>query len=256
AAELGPADLLEHVGQGLAAAVAVRGGANSHAAIIARSVGLPLVVGVDPAVLDLPDGTALLVDAEVGVVVVDPAAAEVARADAASVRDGERRALLAAERWWTHATADGQPFELLCNVASDTEVRIGQDSGASGVGLLRTELPFVAADRWPTEADHRRALRPILSEAAGAPGTVRRAGRSACAATPGATRRPCRSCWAPAYGPSASPVPASTRPATACAASTPPPARDCSPRPCTCLTPTRSPPSSGPASPTPSPRPP
>src|SRR5439155_27055283 len=129
AAELGPADLLEHVGQGLAAAVAVRGGANSHAAIIARSVGLPLVVGVDPAVLDLPDGTALLVDAEVGVVVVDPAAAEVARADAASVRDGERRALLAAERGQPHVTADGQPFELLCNVASDTEVRIGRDSG-------------------------------------------------------------------------------------------------------------------------------
>ena len=173
AAELGPADLLEHVGQGLAAAVAVRGGANSHAAIIARSVGLPLVVGVDPAVLDLPDGTALLVDAEVGVVVVDPAAAEVARADAASVRDGERRALLAAERGQPHVTADGQPFELLCNVASDTEVRIGRDSGASGVGLLRTELPFLAADRWPTEADHRRALRPILTDAAGWPVTVR-----------------------------------------------------------------------------------
>jgi phosphoenolpyruvate-protein kinase (PTS system EI component) len=61
--EVGAADLLEWLGHGLVAVVAVRGGANSHAAIIARSTGLPLVTGVDPAVLDLPDGTRLLVDA-------------------------------------------------------------------------------------------------------------------------------------------------------------------------------------------------
>ncbi len=54
------------LGQGLAAAVAVRGGANSHAAIVARSAGLPLVIGVDPGVLDLPDGTSLLVEADAG----------------------------------------------------------------------------------------------------------------------------------------------------------------------------------------------
>src|SRR5204863_3702634 len=47
--ELGPADLLEHLGRGLVGAVAVRGGANSHAAIVARSVGVPLVTGVNPA---------------------------------------------------------------------------------------------------------------------------------------------------------------------------------------------------------------
>jgi phosphoenolpyruvate-protein kinase (PTS system EI component) len=173
AAELGPADLLEHLGQGLVAAVAVRGGANSHAAIVARSVGLPLVVGVDPEVLDLPDNTPLLVDADAGAVLADPPDAEVARAGDAATRDGRRRAVLAADRGRPHLTADGQPFGLLCNVASDTEVRVGRDSGAEGIGLLRTELPFVHYGRWPTGADHRRALRPILAEAAGWPVTVR-----------------------------------------------------------------------------------
>jgi multiphosphoryl transfer protein len=173
AGELGPADLLEHIGQGLVAAVAVRGGANSHAAIVARSAGLPLVAGVDQAVLNLPDGTALLVDADAGLVAADPAAAEVAAAHEAQVRDERRHAALAAERGQPHITVDGQPFELLCNVASDTEVRIGRDSGATGIGLLRTELPFLSASRWPTEADHRRALRPVLAEAAGWPVTVR-----------------------------------------------------------------------------------
>jgi phosphoenolpyruvate-protein kinase (PTS system EI component) len=173
AEELGPADLLEHLGQGLVAAVAVRGGANSHAAIVARSVGLPLVVGVGADVLDLPDGTALLVDADAGVVLADPPEADVTRAGHAATRAGRRRAMLAAERGLPHVTADGQPFTLRCNVASDTEVRVGRDSGAEGIGLLRTELPFVHFGHWPDEADHRRALRPILAEAAGWPVTVR-----------------------------------------------------------------------------------
>ncbi len=171
--ELGPADLLEHLGQGLVGAVAVRGGANSHAAIVARSIGLPLVMGVDPRILDVTDHTPLLIDANGGWVVTDPPHADVVRAYAASTRDEQRRTALAAERGRPHLTADGQPFTLLCNVASDTEVRAGRDAGATGVGLLRTELPFLDTGRWPTEADHRRSLRPILAEAAGWPVTVR-----------------------------------------------------------------------------------
>ena len=170
---LGPADLLEHLGQGLVGAVAVRGGASSHTAVVARSVGLPLVTGVDAGVLDLMDGASLLVDADAGVVVADPSGAEVARAGDSLVRDGQRRAVLAADRGRPHVTADGQPFELLCNVASDTEVRIGRDSGAEGIGVLRTELPFLQSRQWPGEAEHRRALRPVLAEAAGWPVAVR-----------------------------------------------------------------------------------
>jgi phosphoenolpyruvate-protein kinase (PTS system EI component) len=173
AAELGPADLLEHLDHGLVGAVAVHGGANSHAAIVARSIGLPLVTGVDAGILDLADHTPLLVDADGGCVVTDPPHADVVRAYAAATRDEQRHAALAAERGLPHVTADGEPFTLLCNVASDTEVRTGRDARATGVGLLRTELPFLDTERWPTEADHRRSLRPILAEAAGWPVTVR-----------------------------------------------------------------------------------
>ncbi|GIF74666.1 putative PEP-binding protein [Asanoa siamensis] len=173
AAELGPADLIEHLGGGLVGAVAVRGGANSHAAIVARSVGLPLVMGVDPEVLDLPDATDLLVDADAGAVVAEPSPAEVARTEVASAREVERRGRLAAERGLPHVTADDQPFGLYANVSSDVEVRLALDSGAIGSGLVRTELQFMEADRWPSEADHRRVLAPLLAEAAGRPVTVR-----------------------------------------------------------------------------------
>jgi dihydroxyacetone kinase phosphoprotein-dependent L subunit len=173
AAEIGPVDLLEGVGNGLVGAVTAGGGANSHAAIVARSIGLPLVGGVDPAVLDLPDGTLLLVDADAGVVMADPAESDVARVTAAEARQEDRRMLLAADRGLPHVCADGTPFVLLCNVASDIEVHRGRDSGAEGIGLLRTELPFLDADRWPGGADHRRTLRPIMAGAAGWPVTVR-----------------------------------------------------------------------------------
>ncbi|MEV4535905.1 putative PEP-binding protein [Asanoa sp. NPDC049518] len=173
ATDIGPADLIDHLGGGLVGAVAVRGGANSHAAIVARSVGLPLVTGIDPEVLDLPDATDLLVDADAGTVVAEPSATEVARTEAATAHEVERRGRLAAERGLPHATADGQPFGLYANVASDVEVRLALESGAIGSGLVRTELEFLEADRWPSEADHRRTLAPLLADAHGRPVTVR-----------------------------------------------------------------------------------
>jgi phosphoenolpyruvate-protein kinase (PTS system EI component) len=173
AVEIGPADLLDHIGVGLVGGVAVRGGANSHAAIVARSVGLPLVTGVHPGLLDVPDHTSLLVDGDAGLVVADPPDEDVARADAAAARTARRRQQFASVRGRPALTADAVPFTLSCNVGSDAEVRAGRDSGADGIGLLRTELPFLDVDRWPTEAEHRRALRPVLAEASGWPVTVR-----------------------------------------------------------------------------------
>jgi phosphoenolpyruvate-protein kinase (PTS system EI component) len=173
AAEIGPADLLEHLDAGLVAAAAVRGGANSHAAIIARSVGVPLVTGVDPALVDLADHTPLLVDGDAGVVVVAPRAGEAARAGAEAARAARREAGYATERRRPHRTADGVAFTLWCNVASDVEARRGRDAGAEGIGLFRTELPFLDARGWPTPAAHRRALVPVFAAAAGWPVTVR-----------------------------------------------------------------------------------
>ncbi|HCT81111.1 MAG TPA: hypothetical protein DGT23_31990, partial [Micromonosporaceae bacterium] len=173
AAEIGPVDLLESVGNGLVGAVTVRGGANSHAAIVARSIGLPLLGGVDSSVLDVPDDTPVLIDADAGVVMAHPGALDVARIIEAGDREEDLRRRLAADRGLAHVCADETPFVLLCNVASDVEVHRGRDSGAEGIGLLRTELPFLEADRWPDVSDHRRTLRPMIAEALGWPVTIR-----------------------------------------------------------------------------------
>jgi phosphoenolpyruvate-protein kinase (PTS system EI component) len=68
---------------------------------------------------------------------------------------------------------DGSRVTVLANVASAAEVRAALDAGAEGVGLVRTELLCLDAARWPTEAEHRHALRPVLSPLAGRVTTVR-----------------------------------------------------------------------------------
>ena len=181
--EVDPADLIRLADAGLAGAVSVSGGANSHAAIIARGLGIPMLAGADPAVLTAPAGRSAILDAVDGRLIVDPSPQELAAvaglpaqpwaagatgAGGLAGRDGATPAPATPLR-----TADGQEITLLCNVASATETRRGLAAGATGVGLLRTEIPFINATEWPSESDHRRALDPVLGLLNGRPAVVR-----------------------------------------------------------------------------------
>src|SRR6266704_2341785 len=92
---------------------------------------------------------------------------------AAMAGNGRRQARYAGPA----ATADGHEITVLCNVASAAETRTGLAHGATGVGLLRTEIPFTEALAWPTLAEHRAHLAPILGLLAGRTVTVRPASR-------------------------------------------------------------------------------
>jgi phosphoenolpyruvate-protein kinase (PTS system EI component) len=177
--DVAAADLIELADQGLVGAVSVAGGASSHAAIIARGLGVPMLAGVDETVLTDIAGRRALLDSGAGLLTLDPPEAVLAAF--------ARRRAATAQRWHAaqaaaagHAgtagpacTADGHKVVILCNVASAAETRRGLAEGAAGVGLLRTEIPFTAATAWPTAAQHERQLEPILSLLAGRPATVR-----------------------------------------------------------------------------------
>ena len=171
--ELGPADILGMEEGDIVAAAAVRGGPNAHAAIVARSLGLPLVLGVDADLLRVGEGTSLVVDGDSGSVTVTPNDTELSAARTAMESAARRKTALASERGLPSETADGVAVALLCNVATAAETRAGLEAGADGVGLLRTELPFLDASSWPDEEAHRRMLRPILSQLSGRVATVR-----------------------------------------------------------------------------------
>ncbi|MDT7788957.1 MAG: multiphosphoryl transfer protein [Pseudonocardiales bacterium] len=170
--EIGAADLLEPAAA-VAAAVSVTGGFNSHAAIVARSLGIPLLIGVHPAVLDLVDGEPVTVDGEHGKIIVNPSTTEQAAAGVAMRVARQRREALAAERHLPAQTRDGHTVALRANIATTVEARAAITSNADGVGLLRTELPFLNAVEWPSEAQHRSVLSPVLRAMAGQPVTVR-----------------------------------------------------------------------------------
>jgi multiphosphoryl transfer protein len=149
--EISAADLLEP-GQTVIAAVSVTGGPNSHAAIVARSLGIPLLLAADPQLLDLPDGQEVLLDAHRATAVTHPDEHE--RTAALAAMDAARalRATLAEERYLPAETLDHHRVTLLANVATLTETRAALEANAEGVGLLRTELPFLNARTWPTRS--------------------------------------------------------------------------------------------------------
>jgi phosphotransferase system enzyme I (PtsI) len=165
AADLAPADTVGLDPATVLALVTELGSPTSHTAILARSLGLPAVVGCRAAA-DLADGTVVRVDGGSGVVVagVDPAEISAGPA-AAAVPDyaGPGR------------TADGHPVQLLLNVGSAADFAPGAAAdaravglaAAEGVGLFRTELLFLDRKDMPSAAEQQRAYSELFRAAGG-----------------------------------------------------------------------------------------
>ena len=172
ASELGPADVSE-LGPEVKGIALAAGGVTAHAAIVARSLGIPMVVGLGNEVAGLPNGELLVVDGSRGVAHANPEPEVVERARAATDARARarRRALDSSDL--PAITTDGQRVAVLVNAAGSQEVVAGFEAGADGVGLLRTELAFLDAGGWPSEEEHRRALEPVLSAVGNHSVTVR-----------------------------------------------------------------------------------
>ncbi|MER5385511.1 putative PEP-binding protein [Streptomyces sp. NPDC002688] len=170
--EIGAADLLEP-GQTVTAAISVTGGPNSHAAIVARSMGIPFLLAVDPQLLELPDGQEILLDADLASAVNHPDDDERTRALRAMENARTRRLALAEERHLPAETLDEHRIVLRANVATPAEARAALTTGAEGIGLLRTELPFLNHPAWPTRDQHAATLVPVLRALTGQVVTAR-----------------------------------------------------------------------------------
>lgn len=173
AAELTPADtasLDPAVVSGIATAY---GGPTSHAAILARALGIPAVLGLGPAVLSVPDGTPLLLDGGRGTLTLVPGAADLAAARAKA----ERAARIAgsADRLASEpaVTSDGTRIEVAANAGSADDVRRAVAAGADGIGLLRTEFVFLTAADMPTEDEQAAVYADIAEILGGRPLIIR-----------------------------------------------------------------------------------
>lgn len=165
ARELGPAELLDlRLEEGLVLGIALAdGSATSHAAIIARSLGVPMVAALGEEVFSAAAGDEVIVDGTNGVAVLRPETDTVTRARSAAAREAAENQRLASGRRQPTVTAAGRPIRLLANASSRAEVVGALRRGVEGVGLLRTELAFLDSDGWPSEEEHFEALAPVLA---------------------------------------------------------------------------------------------
>ena len=172
ASTLGPADVAEIAINARGVALA-GGGVTAHAAIVARSLGVPMVVALGPDVLEVEDGEEVVLDGDRGLLFrqPEPARIEAARAEAERRRAARQHAV--AHRLDPAQTKDGHRLRILANAASVAEVVEALDQGAEGVGLLRTELLFLDARAWPSRAEQATFLGLILAPLTGRVATVR-----------------------------------------------------------------------------------
>lgn len=170
ARELYPSDVLKMASEAVQGIVLVSGGVTSHVAIICRSMQIPLLICRHPALLDLADGTRLLLDAVVGNLYVAPRDAIVAQFESRRPAPGAPAPEPAPG---PAATRDGTRITLLANINLLSELAAARRLGAEGIGLYRTEFPFLIRATFPSEEEQYLIYRKLFAGLEAAPVTIR-----------------------------------------------------------------------------------
>ena len=161
--QLYPSELLKLSAEAVAGIVLANGGVTSHVAIIARSLNIPMVVVQCPELMHVAEGTPILIDGEVGNVYVNPSEDIVARFEArnqaraeVTVTDGQIPV-----QTGLALTRDGTEVHLLANINLLAELPLAKDMGAAGIGLYRTEFPFLIRPSFPSETEQYLVYRQV-----------------------------------------------------------------------------------------------
>jgi phosphotransferase system enzyme I (PtsP) len=172
--ELSPFDLAEIPRERLMGIVSGHGSALSHLAILAHAMGIPTVMGLGGSVpLDELDGRAMIVDGDHSRLHVDPSAS--VRREFGRLFEEKRKAAHELEglRELPAETLDGYRVALLANAGFTGDIAHSKAVGAEGIGLYRTELPFMIGERFPTEEEQRLCYRELLEGFSPRPVTIR-----------------------------------------------------------------------------------
>jgi phosphotransferase system enzyme I (PtsI) len=153
--------------------VTAHGGKYSHGAILARSLGIPSVVGVEDVLIKAPSGSSAIVDGDNGIVIVEPSADELAQYQ---LRLREQRSIerkIAEVRLLPAVTKDGTEVQLLANVESVRDLPNFERDTVAGIGLFRTEFAFMERRTFPTEDEQVAMYSRAMTDSGGKPVTFR-----------------------------------------------------------------------------------
>ncbi len=157
----------------LAGVATEEGSADGHAAVMLRALGLPAVLGVAGLTAAARPGDLAIIDGGAGVVILHPGEAALAAAHHAVAAYARRRQHLGRLRRLPSVTADGEAVELQANLELPAELPLVTQSGASGIGLLRSEFLFINCDTLPDEATQHETYRRIVAALDPDPVTIR-----------------------------------------------------------------------------------
>ncbi|MBI4835546.1 MAG: phosphoenolpyruvate--protein phosphotransferase [Planctomycetes bacterium] len=141
------------------------GGTTSHTAIIARSIGIPAVVGLNTITLDISGGDTIIIDGNSGVVIINPDS-ETIKKYSAKERNFVvyERQLLEESKKLPAETKDGYRINLYVNIDLPDEVPTAVKHGAAGIGLLRTEFFYPSIEKLPSEQEQLEVFKKIIRQ--------------------------------------------------------------------------------------------
>jgi phosphoenolpyruvate-protein phosphotransferase len=138
-----------------------RGGATSHGAILARALGIPALAGVEPAALEIPNGTSVVLDGSKGTLRLNPPREEITRIRNAQARAEKQRKQDLAHALEPAVTLDGKRIEVVANIGGLKDATQVSALGGEGVGLLRSEFLFMERSTPPSEDEQFEAYKAI-----------------------------------------------------------------------------------------------
>ena len=163
AEQLSPADMAQIDPESVSAVAAALGGTEGHTAIMARALGLPAVLGAADLLGGVEQGQQIIVDGYSGKIIVNPTPATIKRFEKRQAEKRKRTRALDSLRLEPARSRDGTIIQLMANVELPVEMENVKQSGAEGVGLLRSEFMFMNRDDIPSEDEQVAILEQIVS---------------------------------------------------------------------------------------------
>ncbi|MFQ3197051.1 MAG: phosphotransferase system enzyme I (PtsP) [Paraglaciecola sp.] len=173
AEELTASMLAEFPKDKLRGLVSIRGSNNSHAAILARAMGIPAVMGLTDVPLSLLDNKEILLDGYTGAIIVSPNPAIEREFEQLIIEEQQLSKKILAQDGLPTVTTDNCTLNLFVNTGLSAEVENNYSTHADGVGLFRTEIPFMLRQGFPTEKEQVELYRTMLCAEPEKPFTMR-----------------------------------------------------------------------------------
>lgn len=138
------------------------GGKTSHSAIMARSMGIPAVVGLIDLMAQVTQGDTVILDGYNGIAILHPTEEQMKLYQEKLSKDVQRQIEYQALRDQPSVTADGVRVELVANIGTPADAKVAVQHGAEGVGLFRTEFLYMGRDQLPSEEEQFQAYKEVV----------------------------------------------------------------------------------------------